>query len=129
MVAAEFLKAGFSVLRPGQSARYDLVIDTGKEFLRVQVKSSHCVGGYVRFKLYSQNGYYPKRPYTKEEIDLFAIYNFELDSIYILPVESKITRLRIDETKNGQESGINWGRDYTFEKWLSAFVGPPTHRD
>lgn len=122
MVTAEFLRAGFSVLRPaGNSSRYDLAVDTGKEILRIQVKSSHIKDGYIRFKLYSHPGGYPIHRYTREEIDLFAVYNFETNKIYILPVGCTLTRLRIEPTKNKQEVGVHWGHDYEFDKWFARF--------
>jgi hypothetical protein len=45
VVMAEFLKAGFPVLIPfGENTRYDLVVDAGGRFLRVQCKTASSGG-------------------------------------------------------------------------------------
>ena len=45
VVMAEFLKAGFPVLLPsGDSQRYDLVVEAGGSFLRVQCKTASPCG-------------------------------------------------------------------------------------
>jgi hypothetical protein len=53
VMLAEFLRAGFPVLLPfGDNRRYDLVVEAGGRFLRVQCKTaSQCGGGAcIRFK-------------------------------------------------------------------------------
>jgi hypothetical protein len=45
VVMAEFVKAGFPVLIPfGENHRYDLVIEAGGRFLRVQCKTASPCG-------------------------------------------------------------------------------------
>jgi len=59
IILAEFLKAGFPVLIPfGENHRYDLVIEAGGRFLRVQCKTASPCGrngdnACVRFHAYS----------------------------------------------------------------------------
>jgi hypothetical protein len=44
---AEAAALGLRVAKPwGESSRYDLIVDTGKKLLRVQVKSAHRAGEY-----------------------------------------------------------------------------------
>jgi PD-(D/E)XK endonuclease len=45
VVLAEFLRAGFPVLLPfGDNRRYDLVVEAGGRFLRVQCKTASRCG-------------------------------------------------------------------------------------
>ena len=51
MILTEFLKAGFPVLVPfGDNRRYDLVVEVGGHFLRVQCKTASLCGwkGLIR---------------------------------------------------------------------------------
>ena|SRR5947207_10053606 len=78
---------GFSVARPyGDSNRYDLIVDSGKRLLRVQVKSTVrvCRGGYSVHSTGSPNRAIPA--YTAEEIDFLAAYIIPMDIWYIVPV-------------------------------------------
>ena len=79
-IALEAIKLGFEVLRPvAEHGRYDLVLDTGAQLLRVQCKwgsldreqgivcvrvggSRHTPGGYVT------------STYSQDEIDAIAVY-------------------------------------------------------
>jgi hypothetical protein len=49
------------------------------------------------------------------EADLFLIYCPELERIYAVPVDEAPAShgyLRVDPTRNGQEEGIRWARDF-----------------
>jgi len=83
---AEAAKRGLRVIKPyGDSSRYDLVIENGGRFLRVQVKST-ChrnsrayVCNLVRFG---------QKRYTKDDIDFFALYVIPADTWYIIPFKA-----------------------------------------
>jgi hypothetical protein len=82
---AKAVRKHFKVLKPwGDSSAYDVGVEHGQQFLRVQVKStSHRVAnGY-------QCGFRPnqrnKRQYTTRQIDFFAAYVVEEDAWYIIP--------------------------------------------
>ena len=78
---------GFSVARPyGDSNRYDLIVDSGKRLLRIQVKSTIRVyrGGYSVHATGSPKREFPA--YTAEEIDFLVAYIIPLDIWYIVPV-------------------------------------------
>ena len=50
MLTARFLKLGYAVLKPvTELSRYDLVIDRGKGFERVQCKTARSKGGAIIF--------------------------------------------------------------------------------
>lgn len=50
------------------------------------------------------------------EAGIFAVYAPDLDKIYIVPVDAMPNgskgRLRLKRTKNNQEKGILWAKDY-----------------
>ena len=91
VVLAEFLRAGFPVCVPfGDNQRYDLVVEAGGRFLRVQCKtasltSDRCGGkGCIRFK--ARSGVHESRPY-RGQADLFAAYSPDTRRIYVLAVD------------------------------------------
>jgi len=77
---------GFNVAKPwGESRRYDVGIERGGRFLRVQVKSTDMwLGTCYLCQLYA----YGRRPYTAKEIDFYAIYVLPADTWYIFPVRA-----------------------------------------
>lgn len=104
-VQEEMLRYGFDVSVPTyNSARYDLIVDTGKEVLKIQVKKA-TQGSDVSFTFpcYSQNNYKStnttKRKYTNEEIDYFA--TVWKDKVYFVPVDetSKQKTIRFTDTQ------------------------------
>jgi hypothetical protein len=81
---------GFNVSKPwGDSCRYDIAVERGGHFLRVQVKSTIARqdGGYI---VTIKSGYHY---YTSHQVDFFAIYVIPEDVWYILPAKI-ITILR-----------------------------------
>jgi len=81
---------GFNVSKPwGDSCRYDVAVERGGKFLRVQVKSTIARqdGGYI---VTIKSGYHY---YTSHQVDFFAIYVIREDVWYILPAKI-ITILR-----------------------------------
>jgi hypothetical protein len=119
-VIATFVRAGLKVLLPfGNNERYDLVIDRSGKFQRIQVKTGKCERGGVMFNTNSTttvNGKATKTPYHGQ-IDAFAVYCRENDTVYVVPVEKCGSRecfLRFEPSKNGQKKGINLADDFIF---------------
>ncbi len=76
---------GLRVIKPwGDSSRYDVVVETGGRFLRVQVKTTSHRRGRQYVCSIDRRG---KNPYTAADIDFFAIYIVPLDIWYFIPVE------------------------------------------
>ena len=101
----------------GVNHRYDLVIDLGDRFLRVQCKTGKLRGGCVTFATASirsnRTGAY-RRDY-RGEIDLFAVHCAALDRLYAVPVEvapPTECALRVDPTANNQGSNVRWAADF-----------------
>jgi PD-(D/E)XK endonuclease len=83
--------AGYIVLMPfGENTRYDLVIDDGQAFARIQCKTGRLRGGAVLFSTCSCYGHHmnpgmSRRDY-KGQIDYFAVHCFETDWVYLVPI-------------------------------------------
>lgn len=113
------MRRGYSVLLPfGVNQRYDLVLDQGDQFVRVQCKTGRLRKGVVEFNAVSirsntreviQRGY-------EGEVDLFLVYCPDTDRIYSVPIEevssSRLGYLRVAPTRNGQAQGVRWARDF-----------------
>jgi hypothetical protein len=82
---AQAARRRFAITRPwGETQSYDVGIEHGANFLRVQVKSTtYRVGaGYLcQFKPNHKN----KLDYSLKEIDLFAAYVIPEDAWYLIP--------------------------------------------
>lgn len=115
---AAFLKAGKVVLTPhGDSQRYDMVIDEGGKFIRIQCKTGRIVNGAIRFPTCSTNWLQKTSRNYRGQVEYFAVYCPELDKVYVvsvLDVGVKDAALRIDPTKQGQTKGIRWAKDFEF---------------
>ncbi len=97
------MKMGLTVLKPvGDSERFDFVVNRGRKFVRVQVRSSQTMS---RWKMYSVASCYKinhggrapaeQVPYTEEEIDFLAVYLVPEDTWYLLPVAALRGRVRV----------------------------------
>ncbi|MGB8581024.1 MAG: group I intron-associated PD-(D/E)XK endonuclease [Candidatus Sulfotelmatobacter sp.] len=82
---AQALRMGFKVLKPwGDSSAYDIGVEYGRQFFRMQVKStSYRLGsGYLC-------GFKPNRSsrvkYTTKTVDFFAAYVIPQNAWYVLP--------------------------------------------
>jgi hypothetical protein len=79
------ISLGFSVLKPwGESDRYDVVIDHGSGFWRVQVKFTACLR---RSEYLLKLALHPRMTYTPAQIDFVAGYIGPLGLWYIVPIE------------------------------------------
>ena len=109
----------------GDSSRYDLVIEDAEgQFWRVQCKTawienedasiqfattslrSRSTNGKVK---YSRAGYVG-------QVEYFAVYSHELHKTYLIPAShignATRMRLRLAPSKNNQEKGVKWAKDY-----------------
>ena len=123
MVLARLVQAGYQVLTPfGENVRYDLVIDDGGSFIRVQCKSGRLRQGAISFPTCSSTYHHPKnrgvpdchQGYTGQA-ELFGIYCAETDGVYLVPVDEVGRRqgsLRVLEARNNQVKKVRWARDF-----------------
>lgn len=115
----ELVRRGFKVLTPlGVNQRYDLVVDTGAGFLRIQCKTGRVDKGCVVFNTKSvrssRTGIF-SRCYVGA-VDLFAVHCPDTGGIYVVPVDGlpvDEARLRLRPTANNQSRGVRWATDYS----------------
>jgi len=115
-ILADLAAAGFHVLIPfGDGGRYDLAVDVDGKLVRIQCKSGVLKKGVVIFRTYSMNRDKEPVGYKASEIDFFASYCPETDEVYYVPIKEAATRtvnLRVSPTRNNQEKGIKYAKDY-----------------
>lgn len=112
----------------GDIEKADLVAEFNGKLNKIQVKTSEAfengsfivdlTSSTIRKKL----DY--KHKYSADEIDYFAIYNLESDTLLLLPIEEfeGRTSIRINipyKPSRNQYKAINW-EDYTFDKIISV---------
>jgi len=121
-----YLKAGLIVSIPfGSGAPYDLMVDTGKRALRIQVKTGWYRKGCINFRgmrRVREALPYKARAYDEDEVDYFAVYYPPDDSIYVVPrvvCGKGAGCLRLDPVLNGQQKLVRWARDYTWEQHIA----------
>jgi hypothetical protein len=106
------------VLLPfGVNQRYDLVLDSGRGFLRVQCKTGRLRDGVIRFSAQSvqSNTARTRAKAYAGEVDLFAVYCPDNDRVYVIPVEevpATAMYLRVEPPRNRQRKGVRWAEDY-----------------
>lgn len=117
ILTAQFLRLRYMVLKPlSELSRYDLVIDRGNGFERVQCKTGRLRRGVVIFNTSSTHHHRgrPSKSY-KGDADLFGVYCPENDCCYLVPVgdvpEEK-GQLRTIPAKNNQKMGIRDAQKY-----------------
>ena len=89
-VQEQLLRYGFDISIPNYNAsKYDLIADTGKELLKIQVKKSISYSkSSFTFSCTTQNvksSTKAKHKYTSDEIDYFA--TVWKDKVYLIPVD------------------------------------------
>jgi PD-(D/E)XK endonuclease len=125
-IAAALIRLGLVVLRPlCEGGRYDLVLDTGEDLLRVQCKWASRTGNVLAARCvtsrHTPSGYC-RSTYDASEIDALAAYAPDTDSCYLIPASEiegrKQMSLRLAPTRNNQAAGLHWAQDYELEASL-----------
>jgi hypothetical protein len=120
-ILAEFVCRGFNVLTPfGGGQPYDLAVDLGDRFLRVQCKTAWSVArGCLSFNCRATDHGRGRVPYDGLA-DLFAIHLPSTDAIYLIPVAAvpgHLGRLRLEPPKNNQRRGVRFAADFEIDRW------------
>jgi hypothetical protein len=117
-VLAALLRSGKKVLMPfGDNCRYDLVVEQGGQFSRIQCKTGKIVHGAVVFAVassqYHRGG---KRQDYRGQIDAFGVYCQDNQKVYIVPIQDlplvREAKLRLTPPRNSQVKGIRWAAGY-----------------
>lgn len=119
-VASGLQRAGMDVFVPlfAAHSRVDLVAAGPPGLVRVQCKTARLLPGSLFFRTCSNTANIPLD--YRDQIDAFGVYSPDLNSVYLVPIADVSIRgchLRVEPTRNGQEAGIRWARDY--------LIGPP----
>jgi len=112
-VQEEFLRYGFDISIPSYNAsRYDLIVDTGYEILKIQTKKSiQNNESSFTFQCCTQNNMkssnHSKHKYTSDEIDYFA--TVWKDKVYLIPVDetSNQKTIKLTDTQYLAENILN----------------------
>ena len=120
IVTAALVRLGYRGLRPlSANQRYDLVLDLGDRFLRVQCKTGRLRNGAVLFSTRSCRSDTRRthvRSYSPEEADLFLVHCPDTDRIYAVAVgDSGVlteVSLRVEAPANNQLKRIRWAADH-----------------
>lgn len=111
-VQAVLLLAGFSVFMPRSSqARADLLIETAKGDLRVQVKTGRLIKGSIVFECTSSNWYTGTKTKYHDDVDLFAVYCPANGAVYLISPDGLGDSCSIAVTSKRQ-GGRRWASDY-----------------
>ncbi len=131
VVLAELVRRGHDVLVPfGTNHRYDLVVDLGDRFLRVQCKTGRLRRGCVVFNARSTRTNTVSchsRDY-RGEVDAFAVHCPGTGGTYVVPIDDAMATdvaLRVAPPENGQHKGIRWARDYELVEPYPRRAGAP----
>lgn len=124
-VQEEFLRYGFDISVPAfNTSRYDLLVDTGKELLKIQTKKSIGIDdGAFQFHCTSQNvnnnTNKARHKYTPDEVDYFA--TVWKDKVYLVPLEETANQktMRYEAGKNNHK--FESCEKYLAENVLSAY--------
>jgi PD-(D/E)XK endonuclease len=82
---AQAASHGYRISKPwGDTASYDIGVENGPSFLRVQVKSTTVRTGTGYLCQFNPN-YHRKQDYTVAEIDIFAAYIIPENIWYLIP--------------------------------------------
>jgi hypothetical protein len=117
IILMALVSLGKVVLIPWGEERYDLVLDEGDRFVRVQCKTGTLRRGLVVFKTCITDA---RRPLGDGgyagQVDAFAVYCPQLKRAFFVPIAAVTSPfwgyLRVEPPLNGQVRNIRWARDY-----------------
>lgn len=118
-----YLKKEIMVFKPvSDGCIVDLVIIVNGKCLKTQIKSTETgEDGIMVFNLRSSQSTRRQNPahyYTEDEIDVFLLYSFVYDEVYVLPVKDapkSAFQLRHDNPKRKLKT-MHFAKDYLFEE-------------
>jgi hypothetical protein len=115
------------VLIPWNEERYDLVVDQGDRFVRIQCKTGMLRVGYIGFKTCVADMRRPRGDSGYHgQIDAFAVYCPQNKKVYLVPIGDvpPVTHaiLRLDTPLNGQITGIRWAHKYEIGEFSAELV-------
>lgn len=81
----------------------------------------------MTFKMKSEKSTRQKNPihyYTEDEIDIFLLYSFVYDEVYVLPIKDapKSSFILRHDTPKCKYKNMNFAKDYLFEEKIYTVV-------
>ena len=124
-VLASLLDAGLAVAVPwGENRRYDLIVEHGGRFWRVQVKAARLKAGAIKCCLTSthkKDGRWVHTGYF-DDADVIMIYCPSYGHVLVLgitPDTPDDVSFRIHKPRNGQRRRIRRAEDYHLLDWAA----------
>ena len=121
------IRADLLVFVPfGDGSPYDLLVETGHELIRVQVKCARLRDDCVVFNSCSTDHGRGRMNY-EGRADVFGVYSPQLDRVFIVPVKGCANfqaRLRLVPTRNNQQHLVKYASDYAVEDWARSLARP-----
>ncbi|NUC73641.1 hypothetical protein HTZ84_15235 [Haloterrigena sp. SYSU A558-1] len=129
IVRAAFAVRDIPVLVPTADEPYDLVVEVGGQFHRIQCKTAYRKSeGTVAFgTIATRRGDDYGREDYRGRAEYFAVYDPVTDNRYLVPVSDAADgkmEIRFREPNNGRRAGINWAEDYLLEERLADLRRP-----
>jgi hypothetical protein len=108
---------GKTVLLPWGEERYDLAVDDGENFIRIQCKTGVLRNGCIVFKTCITDA---RRPMGDGgyagQIEAFGVYCPQLRRAFLVPIDALTSPnwgyLRVEPPLNGQARNIRWAKDF-----------------
>jgi PD-(D/E)XK endonuclease len=120
MVLSALIQRDFEVLLPfGGGQPYDLVVDLGSCFLRVQCKRAWPNEGCLMFNCRSTDHGKGSQSY-RGLADIFGLFFPPTESVYLVPIGAVAEfegRLRLEPTRNNQRKGVRMAAGYAIDRW------------
>lgn len=120
-VLAKFVELGLPVYLPfGDDEKADLVVEFNGKLNKIQIKTTaDTLDGYYIVDLRNCKNHVccpnPSQRYTEDDIDYFATYCLERDTICLFDIHdlpNGSIRLRYEPAKNNQNVGVRWEKDF-----------------
>lgn len=121
------LSMGYIVSIPELPCPYDFLLDTGKNILKIQVKTCRKIKENIlefstSSKTHNSKGY-TNRIYKNNCIDYFA--TFYDNQCFLIPASecgNYHKKIHLGPTKNNQQKNVCFAKDYFAEKILSGIM-------
>lgn len=118
VVKGELARYGIVTIDPDfENLRYDFLIDTGENILKVQCKHGRLKKGSVKAQTsssYKNTTIRDAKETYEDDVDYFTIYSFDVDKTFLVPIEDigsqETFSIRVEETN--QMKNINKEEDY-----------------
>jgi len=131
-ITAAAIRLGIGVYKPvSDGLRSDLIFECDRKLLRIQCKWAPRRGNVVVVRCRScrrTSEGIRHRAYTADEVDAIATYCAELDTCYFAPADRFDGHLelylRLEPSRNNQQVGVNWAKEFEFKARLTALLGP-----